>query len=80
MHKLHLHDLLDFINILDLLDLLDLLENILSPPISSNNFFVADRPNFQVMAWVNFGSTALKAIASNSVHQHTYIPIASSDI
>jgi hypothetical protein len=39
---------------------------------------------FQVVAilatWANFGSTAWKVIASNSVHQHTYIPIASSDI
>lgn len=58
-------------------------ENILSPSSSSNNF-LADRPNFQVVAmlatWANFGSTTWKAIASNSVHQHTYIPIASSDI
>ena len=58
-------------------------ENILSPSSSSNNFFLADRPNFQVtimVSWANFGSTTWKAVASNSVHLRTYIPIASSDI
>ena len=33
-----------------------------------------------MVSWVTFGSTTWKAVASNSVHQHTYIPIASSDI